>query len=833
MQVGNIYVDLEIPDLKLKEFLQVTDCYAIEIVETAGTSLPTALMVIKSDNEKVINGINENTYVIIKIGNSATDCDSYNVYPQIIEPYRNSEDDTWIIEFGGFIGERNYMVNQMSEAYHGTSLDVLKNIFPKEKFITNIESTKENEVDWRVVNETYCQFAIDTVLHMDIRPSFPLVGIDKYNNFYLRDFEQLCKDPIKAYFVPYTPPKNNCYQYINNFNIKTYKAAYDLFAGFNRITQVLNSSSGTKNNVVSPNTPVIASSQVSEKTEAGINQTLNNIQSDNVHKTFTEAYIYNTNKLVSMSSIVGEVLVPGYFRDIAPTDMVYVVDNGRVGQVLTGRYIVDTISTVVNFSTGEVLTKFYVTRDNKNNVEDYILKKKGIKITSKLMQQLANAISELRVAYAFCKEIMDGTYLNRLLSWGLETKTNLLRMFSVAGVNIDFNSQAELIRSLVLVGNSLMNSLVDMVFPANIASVLHDFIINKPKLIGIIGSYVSQYVPVELQSVIMKLFESLFQVSDTLNSISKDNGILVTTSPAISTTENIFREEPMPQEVIEGTGYTDENQERVNDIISKFEEKTRGVDIPFPRVVLDESQSLYSEEELVNYLANKTIENLTNLGYIANAEEAADLKDLLVSEDPNEVIDYALVSLINANAGKAYSYRYWGTFGSTNEALYAWSYEDDTVYTKTEEIRYNTRLYKSDASVYTGQDFKVEEKDNKYIVAFDGEETVRNEDEDVITNALAELTSFMIKKSYKDFYRTVPCTKIINATNNQRIYFACPKREGELIFYINSKRVILPSFEIDLGDVDALGNIIMYNVFYTNTGYNSNSVLFEVKKGGI
>ena len=90
MQVGKIYVDLEIPDLNLKEFLEVTDCYALEIVETAGTSLPTALMVIKARDDKVINGINENTSVIIRVGISPTECDSFTVYPQIIVPHRNS-----------------------------------------------------------------------------------------------------------------------------------------------------------------------------------------------------------------------------------------------------------------------------------------------------------------------------------------------------------------------------------------------------------------------------------------------------------------------------------------------------------------------------------------------------------------------------------------------------------------------------------------------------------------------------------------------------------------------------------------------------------------------
>ena len=832
MQVGNIYVDLEIPELKLKDFLEPEDCYALEIVETAGTSLPTALMVIKARDEKVINSINENNYVIIRMGNSPEDCDSFNVYPQIINPHRNSEENTWIIEFGGFLFSRAYMINQVSAGTEPcTSLERLRTFYSNYYFSTNIEDkdVKENKVVWRMVNETQCQAAIDTVLHMDIRPSFPLIGIDKLGNVLLRDFEKLCREDIRAYFVPYTPPKENCYQYINNFNIEAYKAAYDLFAGFNRIVQVTNSESGVKNNVVNPNTPVIASSQISEKSEAGVTQTLNAVQSPNVHNTFTEAYVYNTNKLVSMSSIVGEVLIPGYINNIAPTDMVYVVDNGEVGQVLTGRYIVDTISTVVNFSSGQVLTKFYVTRDNKNNVENYVPKKTGIKISSKLISQIANAVSELRVAYAFCKELMDGTFLNRLISWGLETKRNVLQMFSIAGTTVDFTSQANLIRSLVLVGNSLMNTLVDVIFPADVASVLRDFIINKPKLIGIIGSYVSQYVPTELQSVIMKLFETVYNVSDSLNSIAKENGITISTTP----TSNIItdtEDTPMPDDT-SNTNYVTENQQRVDDIIEEFENRTTGLDVPFPRIELTESQALFSNEELTDYIATKTIENLTDLGYITTEEDGEELKNIL---EGKEDINFALIDRINKNAGDSFNYRFWGTFGSTKEALYAWSYGDDTVYTKTEEISKLTRLYNSDYSPYFGVDFKVTEiEEDKYGITFDGEEAERNEDEDIISNALAELTSFAIKKSYKDKFRTIPCTKLINATNNQRIYFACPKKEGNLTFYINSKRIELPSFKIDLGYVDIYGSPIIYNVYYTVSGYNSNSVLFEVKKGGM
>ena len=98
---------------------------------------------------------------------------------------------------------------------------------------------------------------------------------------------------------------------------------------------------------------------------------------------------------------------------------------------------------------------------------------------------------------------------------------------------------------------------------------------------------------------------------------------------------------------------------------------------------------------------------------------------------------------------------------------------------------------------------------------------------------MEELTSFKIKKSFKDMYRRLPCTKLISATDNSCIYFACPNREIDLKFYINSRRVELPWFDTDLGYADMWGKAITYRVYYTETGYNSNSVMFEVKQGGM
>ena len=57
MEIGNVYADIEIPALNLKEFLKPTDCYFINIVESAGASAPFVIINIKTTNAKVKNAM--------------------------------------------------------------------------------------------------------------------------------------------------------------------------------------------------------------------------------------------------------------------------------------------------------------------------------------------------------------------------------------------------------------------------------------------------------------------------------------------------------------------------------------------------------------------------------------------------------------------------------------------------------------------------------------------------------------------------------------------------------------------------------------------------------
>ena len=865
-------------NMVLKDFLQADDLVDLQIIETAGSSLPIIYVAFLSDNNEVINSFVRQNTIIVKVGTSAQHCDSFVVSIYSSSPPNNGPmGERRLVEFGGFILNQDFMVNFESNTYFGNSLLVAQAVLkkhlgatPKKGFLTGISKVNENQVKWMQSNTTPCLFLAETLIHMDIRPSFPLFAFDKYGTFHLNDFNKVWKAGPKVNFVSRPPQKLTEIQYINNFSVDDFKDMYNLYSGFNKITEIWGAKEGITTYAKSYNEPILASTKETDMLQSGNRTSVNVIQSANVHSTYVESFVHNTNKLVALSSLMGVIELSGnYFKDLKPTDLVS-VSTGGADVTADGMYLIDTIRTQVDMQHGGMIhTYIYVTRDNKNNIENYIANpKKGLKILKKAFATLMNAVSQLRVAYAMGQRIVDGSYMKEVMSFALETKRNLLRSFTVAGVGIDFNSSANLLKSLTCVGNSLMNTLVSMILPSAIADTFRDFILRKPSLKSLLSKYIAEFVPPELQSIISLLSDSLFETTNTLNSIAKSNGIRVT---ADDTAGNAIGTDSVTAEVGEDTvidntntseiDYTSDSSEKVQNVTEELINNSSwlGLDIPFPILDLTESQSLMSYEELKKYVADQTVANLTNLGYMKDLTEdqIALFEDILLGEKPVEDIKDVneLARQINQNAGNTLYYRYWGTFGQglENILLYAWTANDKFVYTDTVLLNANSALYNFNGTYYEGEEFLIEKEGNDYRVMYiDGLEkkrAVRSSSKDKKDKGLLGLTNYYVKKCYKDKYRTLPCTKLINATQNARIFFACPSSEEDLRFYVNSKRVdiienleeredyiskpAIGYFPIDLGFINGWGMPVPYTVYYTNLGYNSNSVLFEVKQGGM
>lgn len=765
----SLFLDVEIVGLNKKLNLQYKDLVDLEIIETAGASLPVLYMSFLTTDKSVKNYILQNNEIKVRLGETEANADTFIVQAKLNNPAANNPaGDTYVVEFGGFLKSSAFMDSQETKTYLGNSLLVTIQLLqdtlgykPGEGFRTSITRTNENQVKWRRHNEQACTFLANTLVHMDIMPGIPLFAFDKYCTFHLNDLAQVLKQEPVASFVPFPPRKSNEIQYFNTFTVDSYRDEYNLYSGYNKVSEIYGVKTGMPRYEMGYNEPVLSATQESEKIGGISRASIGIEQSSNVHNTYASAFAYNTNMLMALSSITGVLDIYGvYPKSLKPTDVVSITTGGD-DPSLDGRYLIDTIRTKADMSKGLIHTYVYVTRDNVNNIENFIANpRQGIKIRKKFMTDLLNALADLRYAYAIGKKIVDGTYMKKVLSFAIATKTNLLRSFVVAGVRVDLNDSKKMLQSLICVGNSLMNTLTSMIFPEQVAWVFRDFIIRKPSLKTLLSNYIAQYVPYEAREIIWSLIDSIFTSTSTLNYIGKDNGISITG-------EEEPVEENMP-EVIE-EDYTENSQEKINNIIRDFENNTTGLDIPFPILELTEAQSLFPDDSLRKYIADQTILNLTNLGYLEEVDKDK-FEDILLGKEP---IDFAIIEQINKNVGETSFYRIWGTF-----------------------------------------------------------------------NDFTEITDFFLKKSFKDKYKAIACTKLINAMDNAKVFFACPSKEENLKFYINSKRVevveeltedpklVLLKFEMDLGYKDPYGDPLLYTIYATNNGFNSTSVLLEVRQGG-
>ena len=113
MQIGNnSYVDIEIQDLDIKDFLQPNDLLDLQIIETAGTALPVIYAAFFTSEQKIINHFIQRNNVIVKVGTSKEDCDSFLVSIYSSSPPNNGAmGERRLVEFGGFVLSQDFMVN--------------------------------------------------------------------------------------------------------------------------------------------------------------------------------------------------------------------------------------------------------------------------------------------------------------------------------------------------------------------------------------------------------------------------------------------------------------------------------------------------------------------------------------------------------------------------------------------------------------------------------------------------------------------------------------------------------------------------------------------------
>lgn len=652
---------------------------------------------------------------------------------------------------------------------------------------------QETPMTWYRTNQAGNMFLVDVWMHMNIFPSFPLMAIDKYNNLIIKDYDKIQASQPKWNFVGNSRLAN--YQagdilFLNNFNVKSYKEMSNMYSGYGKLVSVANIDSG-KYGIFSSDTDksLLSNSQVTENNNYGTNIKGAIIDSGNVYDGYNLAYFYNTSKIVDLSSYEGMVQLSGkYFKDLKPLDLVNVM-SGRQFIAIEGKYLIDTIEVMITPNKA-IQTKVYVCRDNLNNLENSLnieeIKRKML-IPNSTKRRIMQTLKNMREVVSSARRVVNGIFLSQVTGFIKELKYSLLSDFNVYGYHFNLNSKNEALVSLIYNANKLGNTIIDSVLDPPFNMLFHDIILRRPSSIeAVLQQIYLTVLPVDVQDIISQMLSLFAEVSYLMQDIKKKN------------------EKRVAEENLSNPRYIQGQKVKVKETVED------GV----TEVIYEKDDTDMTNDERAQQVINETVENIEDK--TQGVDIPIPIIDLTDSEKlmNNDKIQELIVDKVISN-------------------LEDKGYLDNI---STDEINTMKNIFLgSDTAIQIPVSIKQQINNNvgnKLYTRYWG-----------TFSDLTELTEFYIEGSFKEVYKTVDVTKLINAVGGKRIFIAIPKEQvnKRLRFYINNVNVTTdigvnaissthPLVECLINSTDKQGIFENYRVFYTDKVYNSNSVLFEMRQ---
>lgn len=665
---SGIYFDVQIGDYK--GFIQLHDVLTFELIETTGVEFPEVEVCFQTTSTKIKDMVIQNNPIKILLGESNSDYDIIEV--SVLEKdVKSLRMDTYSCYFKGYTGDIRFILDKIQKGINNDPLNGIIEVCDIFSTKYNSNLSVESEIDsstelssqkmnWLAIDETYRQLIVDMWSHMDIRPSFPLMAINRYNKLLMKDFNNLIANEVKWNFIQNNPidKKSNELTFSNSFLTENNTEVYNLYAGHGKAVNIYDNKNGNYNvNLHNPK-PLLGASQELDISKAGSRTLQGYRKSSNTHTNYHEAYMHNVSRLMALSNISGYVDFPNmYNKNLNLLDQVNLtLADTEKGRPLSGKYIVHTI--VYNFSSVlPFLTRVYIGRDCNNNIEDNILKNNnGIKIPTITKESILQNAKLARTLLTYIRSYINGTLYNEIIDYFSSLKSNVLSSFSIQGTTIDLNSQTTAVNSIHNLGSNIFYKLINLYIPVDIQYLYksQDWSDN-PNLLDLLNSTIQVYSPQEISSLYQELLLTINDINLKIKGI--DNQIIAESGVEI--------------QMIPSTDPT--SSSRVDTMINSMLNNVQELNIPVPIVSLTESEQLLNDNKLESFIADSIINNLQSQGYLEGFSDSdTSVEVLSINNFKNillgiTVIDTLTISTINSNVSSVLYHRYWGTFNNLDE----------------------------------------------------------------------------------------------------------------------------------------------------------------------
>jgi hypothetical protein len=653
---NGVYFDLEIAGFS--GFLGLEDLKLCEIVESTGLTLPTFKVSFSTYDPRIFLHCNRKNKVKIIMGTDENNFDTFE--GSIIEVDKQQFKSTFNCNIGGFLGNANFLTGQKCSSKKGTSLEVLKEL--GEEYLNGvddeIEESNDNSMTWINPQKAPRDLMVDTWLHMDLlenkrkginENTFPLVAVSREGKLLLRRFDKIKKSSDIINFTHLEGlNKSNAVKYLNAFVPEDNTHILNLYNGNVKLTSVQDLVKGNKSVSINRVSTALSTSHTTEDFKPGIKVEEGVLKSDNVHKTYVECYNYNKPKILQLSNIKGVLIVPTYLRDLNLLDLVNIESSDDESSInISGKYITNTIVYSCSATT-PFNAHIFVTRDTINNLENHVEKDDaGVIISAKLEEDVITKTRVARFSLSGLRSFIDTSLTTDIQNFLTDLKYNFLNSFSVSGIYVNILDQRHVLESTRSVGRNIFNRLVDSVLPNDVRTLLQSVGWGADvNVVNALYEAVNLYVPQRYSGFFEDLVITFGALLDRLEEVSQN-------IEGSNTKEYIS--------MLDNTDST--SATKVGRVVKDISYNVRELDIPIPIVELTESQSLLNEIKLKDFVADKTIEELTVKGYLDDID-TYEFKKILLGET---LLDTNTASLVNNNVSGYMYTRHWGTFNTLDE----------------------------------------------------------------------------------------------------------------------------------------------------------------------
>ena len=895
---GQVKYDLS----KVRWVDQNVEVLAFRMVYTAGIALPIYEIIMTSSVKSSLELFNQSNTVEIYYGTSPEKKDTFECDTVGHNIKQDPQGEKFVLNWGGVV-KKNKLNSKFLEAEKTGTFEQTNVYSASSSAVKEWKSNPEEEVPlnpekyaiakaWQEfagtpliggsvmeyeqaahaynVPHITAQNAInDMLLHIDMRPSFPLAAIDKDGRLIIKDFQKDLKGkPPVATFQPARygalgrkQRATKVIPYIGNPQPISFKTYVNRVGGYTQVnmkdsvtgesntlavdiegqtvkpwiiartkTFFSNNISGKIGNLINKvkknkavgskiQTNTLATTQANEARVGSHVKTTAQTRVVNENNTvdYHEVELHNKYNLINMSAVQIQLRVEGtYLNEIHVLDMVN-VETGIRHDKINGYWIVEAIEQ--GFVDGKSANIVYLCRDNLNDVEgtkastfaEMVQATLGLSASDKAT--LTTMVKDARRALVVCQGVLDKTYIQEFQAHLIGMRNSALSNFNLFDTGINLTSAQSTVLSLKNNGAMLANKAIRSFIKDPYATFFYNKLLGDSNLMGLFMMILSSILGGDLYNSFSNLFSDLRNFDYFLDNYN--------------TTLKTASQESQPNyaaAIIAG--------------LLTYQESPTGELIPIVfdtnntklmRIPPMSASSILTDEaktELRDSIISEIVENIPDSVDIPIPEiSLTDSEAVLSREEVTEVI---VDSIADDLIARGYVYdsdlidnaTTQGTIVIPDGSTISYDTAKATMLSSAtlKDILFGKRTFDA-ASV------------NKITRYIGTEIKVRHWGTFLTFN---DLTSFNINAGYVDKYKTVNCTKVFSCNGGMRIYVALPASEVGTKFYINSERSLEMENNImevdDLGYTDAKGRPIPYIIYYTTEDFDTSNLTLEMRK---